>query len=240
MQPPGRAANAFPLGADPGLGLALGLAALLKDTHLTRYSYRVRRASNVALLEHLGRRCREVNLHNGHGRVQPGLPHHPPPRRTGPARRALRRLTLPADPIGTHLLRPGPRLHRDGLRQRRPHQSRTSPRGDHLRRILAARRRLSPRTAGLRLLLRDEERDGKPSSSAILTAILGYVQSHGVLPRGASGRARYRSQATINKPKRASGYRSSARTSSSRLRTGRRSGRTIRTTVCQCGDLRGG
>src|SRR5674476_335849 len=63
----GRVANAFPLGADPGLGLALGLAALPKATHLTSYSYRVRRAYNVALLESLGRRCREVNLYNGHG-----------------------------------------------------------------------------------------------------------------------------------------------------------------------------
>jgi transposase len=63
----GRAANAFPLGADPGLGLALGLAALPKATHLTSYSYRVRRTSNVALLEALGRRCREVNLYNGQG-----------------------------------------------------------------------------------------------------------------------------------------------------------------------------
>ena len=63
----GRVANAFPLGADPGLGLALGLAALPKATHLTSYSYRVRRASNVALLESLGRRCREVNLYNGEG-----------------------------------------------------------------------------------------------------------------------------------------------------------------------------
>jgi len=32
---------------------------------------------------------------------------------------ALRRLTLPTDPLRAHLLRPGPRLHRDGLRQRR-------------------------------------------------------------------------------------------------------------------------
>lgn len=63
----GRAANAFPLGADPGLGLALGLTALPKATHLTSYSYRVRRASNVALLEALGRRCREVNVYNGEG-----------------------------------------------------------------------------------------------------------------------------------------------------------------------------
>jgi transposase len=61
----GRAANAFPLGADPGLGLALGLLALPKATHLTSYSYRVRRASNLALLEHLGRQCREVGLYNG-------------------------------------------------------------------------------------------------------------------------------------------------------------------------------
>lgn len=63
----GRAANAFPLGADPGLGLALGLVALPKATHLTSYSYRVRRSSNVALLEGLGRRCREVGLYNGEG-----------------------------------------------------------------------------------------------------------------------------------------------------------------------------
>jgi len=61
----GRAANAFPLGADPGLGLALGLVALPKATHLTSYSYRVRRSSNVALLEGLGRRCREVGLYDG-------------------------------------------------------------------------------------------------------------------------------------------------------------------------------
>src|SRR5665647_1704837 len=63
----GRVANAFPLGADPGLGLALGLTALPKATHLTSYSYRVRRASNLTLLEALGRRCREVNLYNGEG-----------------------------------------------------------------------------------------------------------------------------------------------------------------------------
>jgi hypothetical protein len=63
----GRAANAFPLGADPGLGLALGLVALPKATHLTSYSYRVRRSSNVAMLEGLGRRCREVGLYSGEG-----------------------------------------------------------------------------------------------------------------------------------------------------------------------------
>src|SRR5664280_2132499 len=62
-----RAGNAFPLGADPGLGLALGLLALPKATHLTSYSYRVRRASNLARLEGLGRQCRQVGLYNGQG-----------------------------------------------------------------------------------------------------------------------------------------------------------------------------
>ncbi len=61
----GRAANAFPLGADPGLGLAVGLAAIPKATHLTSYSYRVKRSSNVALLEALARRCRQVGLYTG-------------------------------------------------------------------------------------------------------------------------------------------------------------------------------
>jgi hypothetical protein len=61
----GRAANAFPLGGDPGLGLALGLVALPKATHLTSYSYRVRRSSNVALLEALARRARQVGLYTG-------------------------------------------------------------------------------------------------------------------------------------------------------------------------------
>ena len=61
----GRAANAFPLGADPGLGLAIGLTAIPKATHLTSYSYRVERSSNVALLEALARRCRDVGLYSG-------------------------------------------------------------------------------------------------------------------------------------------------------------------------------
>ncbi len=56
-----RAANAFPLGADPGLGLA----AIPKATHLTSYSNRVKRSSNVALLQSLARKCREVGLHSG-------------------------------------------------------------------------------------------------------------------------------------------------------------------------------
>ena len=63
----GRVSNAFPLGADPGLGLALGLLALPKATHLTSYSYRVRRASNLTLLEGLGRQCRQVGLYDGQG-----------------------------------------------------------------------------------------------------------------------------------------------------------------------------
>jgi transposase len=61
----GRAANAFPLGADPGLGLALGLVALPKATHLTGYSYRVRRQANLGLLTELARRCREAGLYTG-------------------------------------------------------------------------------------------------------------------------------------------------------------------------------
>ena len=61
----GRTGNAFPLGADPGLGLALGLAALPKATHLGSYSYRVRRSANLALLEALGVRCRQLGLYTG-------------------------------------------------------------------------------------------------------------------------------------------------------------------------------
>jgi hypothetical protein len=61
----GRVANAFPLGADPGLGLFLGLSALPKATHLTSYSYRVRCTSNVSFLESLARRCTEVGLYSG-------------------------------------------------------------------------------------------------------------------------------------------------------------------------------
>jgi transposase len=61
----GRVANAFPLGADPGLGLLLGLTAVPKATHLTSYSYRVKRSSNVSFLEGLARRCTEVGLYSG-------------------------------------------------------------------------------------------------------------------------------------------------------------------------------
>lgn len=61
----GRAANAFPLGADPGPGLTLGLSALPKATHLTSYSYRVRRSANLTLMQALAGRCREVGLYAG-------------------------------------------------------------------------------------------------------------------------------------------------------------------------------
>jgi transposase len=61
----GRAANAFPLGADPGLGLLLGLSAVPKATHLTSYSYRVKRSANLAFLESLARRCQALGLYVG-------------------------------------------------------------------------------------------------------------------------------------------------------------------------------
>ena len=61
----GRAANAFPLGADPGLGLLLGLSAVPKATHLTSYSYRVKRSANLAFLESLARRCQALGLYAG-------------------------------------------------------------------------------------------------------------------------------------------------------------------------------
>ena len=61
----GRVVNAFPFGGDPGLGLLLGLSALPKATHLTSYSYRVKRSSNVALLEALARRCQALGLCSG-------------------------------------------------------------------------------------------------------------------------------------------------------------------------------
>ena len=70
--------------ADPGLGLLLGLSPLPKATHLTSYSYRVKRSSNVALLEVLGPALRRGRPLLGRGRVQLGLPRHPPPRRRGP------------------------------------------------------------------------------------------------------------------------------------------------------------
>lgn len=89
----GRAANAFPLGADPGLGLLLGLTALPKATHLTSYSYRVKRSANLAFLEALSRRCQTLGLYGGeagfnldfhairhHGREVPLEEHYVPAR----------------------------------------------------------------------------------------------------------------------------------------------------------------
>ena len=49
---------------DPGLGLLLGLSAQPTATHLTSYSYRVKRSSNVAFLEALARRASEVGLYS--------------------------------------------------------------------------------------------------------------------------------------------------------------------------------
>jgi len=53
------------LSDDQGLGLMLGLTALPKATHLSSYSYRVRRAANEALLAATVRRLRELGLATG-------------------------------------------------------------------------------------------------------------------------------------------------------------------------------
>jgi hypothetical protein len=60
-----RASHLEALGADPGLGMLLGLTALPKATHLTSYSYRVRRESNTALMTGLIRRLRTLGLATG-------------------------------------------------------------------------------------------------------------------------------------------------------------------------------
>ncbi len=60
-----RVSHADGLASDLGLGLALGLSALPKATHLSSYSYRVRRASNEALLAGLARRLRTLGLATG-------------------------------------------------------------------------------------------------------------------------------------------------------------------------------
>jgi transposase len=60
-----RTSHADQLASDPGLGLSLGLTALPKATHLTSYSYRVRREANEALLGALGARLRELGLASG-------------------------------------------------------------------------------------------------------------------------------------------------------------------------------
>ncbi|AII10850.1 hypothetical protein [Rhodococcus opacus] len=50
---------------DPGLALALGLTALPKTTHLTSYSYRVRRESNQQTMTGLTTRLRELGMATG-------------------------------------------------------------------------------------------------------------------------------------------------------------------------------
>jgi hypothetical protein len=53
------------LSDDRGLGLMLGLTALPKATHLSSYSYRVRRATNEALLAATVARLRELGMASG-------------------------------------------------------------------------------------------------------------------------------------------------------------------------------
>jgi transposase len=60
-----RVSHAHALSDDEALGLLLGLTALPKATHLTSYSYRVRRASNQKLLAAVTRRLRELGLASG-------------------------------------------------------------------------------------------------------------------------------------------------------------------------------
>jgi hypothetical protein len=111
------------LGADPGLGLALGLAAIPKATHLTSYSYRVKRSSNVALLEGLARRCRQIGLYSGEAGFNldfHSIRHHGaevPLEEQYVASRSQRTRSVLT-------FFPRPRLDRDGLRQRRCDQGR--------------------------------------------------------------------------------------------------------------------
>ena len=60
-----RISHATALADDPALGLLLGLTALPKATHLSSYSYRVRRQSNARLLAGATRRLRELGLATG-------------------------------------------------------------------------------------------------------------------------------------------------------------------------------
>lgn len=60
-----RASHSDVLSDDRGLGLLLGLTALPKATHLSSYSYRVRRASNEALLAAAVRRLRDLGMATG-------------------------------------------------------------------------------------------------------------------------------------------------------------------------------
>jgi len=60
-----RVSHATELAADEALGLAVGLNVLPKATHLTSYSYRVRRQMNTAALTELVRRLRAGGLASG-------------------------------------------------------------------------------------------------------------------------------------------------------------------------------
>ncbi|MCA1698100.1 MAG: hypothetical protein LC790_04025 [Actinobacteria bacterium] len=60
-----RQSHTHALADDPTLGLLLGLTALPKATHLTSYSYRVRRQSNERLLAATAGRLRELGLASG-------------------------------------------------------------------------------------------------------------------------------------------------------------------------------
>ncbi len=60
-----RVSHSEALSGDPALGLLLGLTALPKATHLTSYSYRVRRQSNERLLAAVTGRLRELGLASG-------------------------------------------------------------------------------------------------------------------------------------------------------------------------------
>ncbi|CAN5715729.1 hypothetical protein BH24ACT6_BH24ACT6_00010 [soil metagenome] len=60
-----RTSHAHALSDDAGLGLLLGLTALPKATHLTSYSYRVRRQSSERLLASTVGRLRELGMATG-------------------------------------------------------------------------------------------------------------------------------------------------------------------------------
>jgi transposase len=60
-----RVSHTHALADDEGLGLLLGLTALPKATHLTSYSYRVRRSSNEQLMAGVTRRLRQLGLATG-------------------------------------------------------------------------------------------------------------------------------------------------------------------------------
>jgi transposase len=61
----GRVSHATELAADAALGLAVGLNVLPKATHVTTWSYRVRREMNTAVLAALVRRLRAIGLATG-------------------------------------------------------------------------------------------------------------------------------------------------------------------------------